>query len=87
MEIFTPEDKEDSVTISIDLDTSMLRDVTQNDPQVFDMVENLDSPFKNIEEEAMYRGELHCSLFREIFQTLLSLTEFFFIFHFPKSTI
>ena len=58
MEIFTPEDKEDSAMISKNQDTSTLRDATQNDPQVFNMVENLDSPSKNMEENSVSRGEL-----------------------------
>ena len=39
-------------------DSSMLRDATQNDPQVFDMVKSPDPPSKNMEEESLSRGEL-----------------------------
>ena len=39
-------------------DSSMLRDATQNDTQVFDMVKSPDPPSKNMEEESVSRGEL-----------------------------
>ena len=48
-------------------DSSMLRDATQNDPQVFDMVKSPDPPSKNMEEESVSRGELQ---FRKIFNDL-----------------
>jgi len=34
-------------------DSSMLRDATQNDPQIFDMVKSPDPPSKNMEEESV----------------------------------
>ena len=39
-------------------DPSMMRDATQNDPQVFDMVKSPDPPSKNMEEESVSSGEL-----------------------------
>ena len=39
-------------------DSSMLRDATQNDTQVFDMVKSPDPPSKNMEEESVSSGEL-----------------------------
>ena len=49
--------------------SSMLRDATQNDTQVFDMVKSPtpDPPSKNMEEESVSRGELQ---FRKIFNDL-----------------
>ena len=38
--------------------SSMLRDATQNDTQVFDMVKSPDPPSKNMEEEYVSRGKL-----------------------------
>ena len=35
-----------------------LRDATQNDPQIFDMVKSPDPPSKNMEEESVSSGEL-----------------------------
>ena len=64
MEISTPKednasiDEEDSTMRSENQDTSNLRDATQNDPQVFDMVKSPELPSKNMEEESMSCGEL-----------------------------
>ena len=50
-------DEEDSA-MTEDQDSSILRDAAQNESQVFDVVKSPDLPSKNIEEEAMDRGEL-----------------------------
>ena len=51
-------DEEDSTMRSENQDTSNLRDATQNDPQIFDMVKSPDPPSKNMEEESVSSGEL-----------------------------